>query len=77
MGCRIGVPTWFMLDWPTPPTPPTPAPAMLTAARLDWLRRMGWPAATLPPLIMATWVRDCGMLAPSWWLEDIPGGGRE
>ena len=60
MGCKMGVPTWFMEE----------LPAMLTA-RLDWLSKIGCP--TEPPPIMATWVRDWGMLAERW-AGDMGGG---
>ena len=42
MGWRMGVPTWFMED----------CPAMLTAARLDWLRRMGWETALVHCMVL-------------------------
>ena len=42
MGWRMGVPTWFMED----------CPAMLTAARLDWLRRMGWDTALVHCMVL-------------------------
>jgi len=45
-------------------------PAMLTA-KFDWLNMMGCPTDT--PLIMATWVRDCGMPA-DMWAGDMGGG---
>lgn len=52
MGCRMGVPTVFMLDWP----------AMLTAAKLDWLSRMGWDTAPA----------HCMVLAADMWAGDMP-----
>lgn len=61
MGCKMGVPTWFMDEFP----------AMLTA-RFDWFRSIGCPTDT--PLIMATWVSDWGMPADKW-AGDMPGGG--